>query len=136
MPYIAAEERSRFDDYVDTLGVRTTTSGELAYVISRLCHVYVYENSKDTSYAGLAEVLSTLDTCKLEYYLETMKPYEDYKKSMNGDLFDHDNTADERLPRWPHRVGEDGGLDTSERPKSPNRTRIGPVRKTGRKGTG
>lgn len=89
MPYIPPEDRYQFDRLVDDLGAAVETDGELAYVISRLIHVHIYEHQKDQSYSKLAEVLHVLDTCKFEYYLNTMKPYEDYKKQQNGDLFDH-----------------------------------------------
>jgi len=83
MPYIKQAERGR-------LGTQHITPphnpGELAYVLSQVVDSYL-KGFSHVNYATHAEVIGVLETLKLEIYRRFTAPYEDKKRSENGDAF-------------------------------------------------
>lgn len=87
MPYIAAERRHAFDEYVDAIGDIIETEGEANYVVSRLMNVLLLNS--DGKYATHNALIGVLECAKLELYRRNTAPYEDQKIAEHGDLFDH-----------------------------------------------
>lgn len=81
MPYIDKERRTELDMAADV----PETPGELNYAITTLCLDYLEGGDKD--YAALNEIVGALECAKLEFYRRAVSPYEDQKKSDNGDVY-------------------------------------------------
>jgi hypothetical protein len=81
MPYIKQGVRDQLD-----AGLREpVNSGELNYVITRLCARYL--GGIGFSYTQVNDVVGALECAKLELYRRMAAPYEDYKKKQNGDVY-------------------------------------------------
>ncbi|MBM3260995.1 hypothetical protein FJY93_01110 [Candidatus Kaiserbacteria bacterium] len=63
MPYIPQSDRTKFDDAITALKPEKT--GELNYVISRLCADYIARTG--TGYANLNEVMGVLTCASVEF---------------------------------------------------------------------
>lgn len=81
MPYIKREGRPGLDKGQ----VPPETSGELNYLITRLC--LAYAQSKGKSYQTFAEIEGVLQHVSKEFYRRSAAPYEDRKIAENGDVF-------------------------------------------------
>lgn len=79
MPYIEPEARREL-----TPDAVPTTAGALNYMITRLCLRFL---GRRRSYADYNEVVGVLESVKLEFYRRAMVPYEEYKISVNGDVY-------------------------------------------------
>ncbi len=86
MPYIRQEDRKALNHR------EAATTGELNYMISRLCDDFVLLNRGGLSYAALNEVIGVLACVQQELYRRVVVPYEDMKMQNNGDVF---NAVDE-----------------------------------------
>ena len=84
MPYISIEAR-------ETLArVRhPNTGGELNYCITKMCDEYLVANG--LCYRHINEVIGVLECAKLEFYRRIASPYEDEKKTDNGDVYSKEN---------------------------------------------
>ncbi len=80
MPYIGSHLRQALDDGE----IRPDFSGELNYVISRICKQYMED--KGDSYQAFNDVIGVLEGAKLEFYRRKVAPYEDLKREENGDI--------------------------------------------------
>lgn len=101
MPYIPKAARrlidyqAGLDDFVkglrDTsnhmLGLEvkdvTVDSGNLNYIITRIC---LYWLGKNPCYADYNAVIGALESAKLELYRRQVVPYEEVKKELNGEV--------------------------------------------------
>lgn len=86
MPYIKPDRRAVLDDWyhLDFPMDEITDSGELNYVLTRICHGYL--NNVVLRYASLNDVIGALEGAKLELYRRVVAPYEDVKIELNGDV--------------------------------------------------
>lgn len=88
MPYIKQEDRDKIKRTLDNPDQHvydlTLTSGELNYLITKLCHNYIARNG--VNYFTMNEVIGVLECAKLELYRRVLSPYEDIKIKENGDL--------------------------------------------------
>lgn len=83
MPYVKQEDRAELNS-----GRYPTTPGELNYSITKLVREYLgYMFHQPPNYAAYNEVIGVLDSAKLEFYRRVVSPYEDEKKSENGDVY-------------------------------------------------
>ena len=80
MPYITPERRYALDEVPEP-----ETPGELNYVLTVFADDYV--TRQGLSYATLAEVISSFECAKLEFYRRVVAPYEDTKIEANGDVY-------------------------------------------------
>jgi hypothetical protein len=96
VPYIKREDRRSLDPTAgDSLSIRFRTAtqpGELNYQISRMIDAYLINKQhlvpgNKIGYTELNEVMGVLESAKLEIYRRLVVPYEDYKMSMNEDVF-------------------------------------------------
>ena len=89
MPYIKAEDRSKFDIGLgrldEDIATRGISQGELNYLITQLCQSYIASNGK--SYATINDLVGVLECSKLEFYRRIAAPYEDKKITENGDVY-------------------------------------------------
>lgn len=88
MPYIKRENREWFDLYdtaIDMFGGRALP-GNLNFAVTRLIVGYI--RTKGKSYVTLNEVIGVLECVKQELYRRLAVPYEDRKRTENGDVFD------------------------------------------------
>lgn len=87
MPYIEHERRLELDkdNQLEQIGLGCQTDGELNFVITCICNGYINRVSTP-SYSRFADIISTLECAKLEYYRRKVAPYEDTKKLANGDV--------------------------------------------------
>ena len=89
MPYIKQSERLVFDELLDPFldYIRrerdNLTPGQLNYIITRLCLVWVNK----VSYSEYNKLIGVLECVKQELYRRTVAKYEDEKIKENGDLF-------------------------------------------------
>ena len=89
MPYIAPERRMAYDGALGDLaaGVNAETpAGDLNYVVTRILNAWLQK--RGLSYAAIADVVTVLETAKLEFYRRMATPYEDRKIAENGDVYD------------------------------------------------
>lgn len=86
MPYIE-DEQIREDLWWGPERFPSNT-GELNYLITRLCHQYIQE--KGLKYKNINEVIGVLECAKLELYRMIAAPYEDKKKRENGAISELD----------------------------------------------
>lgn len=87
MPYILG--RLRRMQLMEGI-VTPENPGELNYVISTLCDEYLARKGGIT-YTNLNEVLGVMTCAQLEIYRRLAAPYEDQKRSDNGDVFESQN---------------------------------------------
>ena len=85
MPYIPKASREKYDGFIDILVEDINCKGDLNYVISKICIGYLNKH-KPISYGILSGVKGVLDDAKDEFYRVYMVPYEDKKRSENGEL--------------------------------------------------
>lgn len=110
MPYIPnREDFTTIESQLATfLGSKQLSSGELNYLITRICVMYLKSqqtfvtdprfegksvqdfrfNPMDFTYTQLSEIVKTLDCVKNEYWDRVMRVFEDLKKLQNGDVYD------------------------------------------------
>lgn len=79
-PYISQKRRKEIEKY-NLVGV---VPGELNYNITKL--ILQYLEGKE-SYSKYNEIIGVLECCKLELYSRQVRPYEDDKIRLNGDVF-------------------------------------------------
>lgn len=89
MPYIVQSKRDMLDDSIDNLldkirelesdDINTDVGGCLNYIITRMLN-----RCYGAKYSEMAQAVSVLEMCKLEYYRKTAAPYEDQKEFENG----------------------------------------------------
>lgn len=87
MPYIKQENRSNLDKVVELFDnslVLPFGPGDLNYLITRICHTYIY--SRKEGYSTYNEVIGVLECAKLELYRREIVPYENRKIEENGDV--------------------------------------------------
>lgn len=80
MPFIDHDSRCILGPIVDELADKVKTPGDLAYVIYRVMNRNAKCWTEYSTWAGT--VFLTL----LEHFSEKVRPYEDNKKKMNGDV--------------------------------------------------
>jgi len=84
VPYIPREDRKKFQYEIAALGNQIKSEGELNFVITSLCHLFLSRLA--LSYASLNTVTGVLESVKLEFFRRVVTPYEDSKIAVNGDL--------------------------------------------------
>ncbi len=87
MPYVDKELRDEVDYHLDGVLddlVALDNPGLLNYAITRLCVGYL---PKDAGYKNFNEVLGVLDAVAREYYRRVVVPYEEKKRTSNGDVY-------------------------------------------------
>lgn len=84
MPYIDKVARKPIDEVVETLYPLITDEGELNYVVTRLCTMYL---GKSPHYAALNTVVGVLACAQQELYRRRVVPYEKLKQFINGDVY-------------------------------------------------
>jgi hypothetical protein len=88
MPYIKQEARDRIDPAIDAL--IDSLSGEdsrdfkgmLNYALTRI----VAGTMPAIRYSNIADAIAALECAKLELYTRIARPYEDMKRSQEGDV--------------------------------------------------
>ena len=85
MPYIKAEQRSKFNPLEESDFCRATNPGELNFQISILIKNYFESNS---NYQGINDIVGALEGAKMEFYRRVAVPYENAKIELNGDIYD------------------------------------------------
>jgi hypothetical protein len=77
VPYITEEAREAVDKH------GPGTVGELTYSLTEVVLNYL---GASPAFGDYAEVLGALEATKLELYARSVRPYEDGKRRINGDL--------------------------------------------------
>jgi hypothetical protein len=88
MPYISQQERINLAQTLDREEVPMTAGGINFTVTSFLDSVIA---ERGLSYATINEIIGVLECIKLELYRRVAAPYEDLKKSENGDVYSKEN---------------------------------------------
>jgi hypothetical protein len=87
MPYIDPKHRIFFKGVLDALkqvdDKINLNAGDLNYLFSNICALYLKENLK---YQGINDCIGELEGTKLELYRRIAAPYEDKKIKENGDI--------------------------------------------------
>ena len=84
MPYIKQDDRARFEHWLRGAALSPPkTPGELNYLVTRLCHIFL---SSEPKYQDYNDVVGALEGAKLEFYRRHVAPYEDKKIEENGDV--------------------------------------------------
>lgn len=84
MPYIKQLQRQKFKEALTHLTEKISDEGELNYLISSICHIYLGEHG--IRYCHFNSVLGALEAAKFELYRQHIALYEDLKASQNGTL--------------------------------------------------
>ena len=66
-------------------GYRPKSSGELNYIITKICLKYLEDNG--LRYQTINDIMGSLEGAKAEFYRRVVAPYEDEKIKENGDVF-------------------------------------------------
>jgi hypothetical protein len=80
MPYIEPKRQV----YLDRYPYEAKTPGELNYVITTALVEYL---DGERSYTAYNEIIGVLECAKQEFYRRVVVPYEDIKRSENGDVY-------------------------------------------------
>jgi hypothetical protein len=87
MPYILPSERQRFDPLINALSAELQkdgcVDGNLNYVISTLTAKAFAANRR---YAEANKLMGVLACVAAEFYRRDVAPYEDEKRTQNGDV--------------------------------------------------
>lgn len=88
MPYIKPEHRYRYDAALKALVllIRHAPPGEVTFCLTVLTDAWLRSISP-VGYTEYAVAIGILETAKLELYRRLIAPYEDKKKSENGDAY-------------------------------------------------
>lgn len=81
MPYIKDIQKKAIDQFA----VPPSNSGELNYMLTKMCLYYL--SNKQVNYSYYNDVIGALEACKLEFYRRAIAPYEDRKIEENGDVY-------------------------------------------------
>lgn len=82
MPYLPRDRRVALATFP---GEPPATSGELNFLLTECCKRYVQAHGLE--YRTLNDVLGALEGAKQEFYRRVAAPYEDKKKTANGDVY-------------------------------------------------
>lgn len=85
MPYVEQEARKQLN-----VGAVPRKAGELNYVITKACLRYLRNlegPGRKLGYQDFNDVIGALECAKMEIYRRMISPYEDVKKTENGDVF-------------------------------------------------
>lgn len=80
MPYISQEARER----LLKTSAYPATSGELNFLVTMLVNEYLGTNP---GYQAYNDAIGVLECAKLELYARRVRPYEDEKCQINGDVY-------------------------------------------------
>jgi hypothetical protein len=87
VPYIPDHKRRVLDPDIDRLGDQNIEAGHLAYCFYRLAgRFYRHHGSGRRGYWKMAVVFGVLILTAFELYRRLVSPYEDYKRTENGDV--------------------------------------------------
>ena len=85
MPYVDQEARKQLN-----VGAVPRKAGELNFVITKACPRYLRNlegPGRKLGYQDFNDVIGALECAKMEIYRRMISPYEDVKKTENGDVF-------------------------------------------------
>jgi hypothetical protein len=87
MPYLRRELREKaWEDFIEEGYI--PNSGTLNFLISTLCDEYISnDRADDFNYSAVNTVIGALECAKQEFYRRIASPYEDYKKTQNGEVY-------------------------------------------------
>jgi hypothetical protein len=88
MPYIAKEDRVKFEKPVQKFADNIETDGDLNYCISLLMHKVL--KKRGVKYQNMNNIMGAIDCAKTEFYRTVASPYEDKKKAENGNVSELD----------------------------------------------
>lgn len=84
MPYIKDEDRSKFDEAIETLTGIINAKGDLNYAICELVGRLILKTK--ISYTQISEWIDGVDGAERELTRRLLDPYEDIKIEENGDV--------------------------------------------------
>ena len=84
MPYISQKDRLRLNDLISQLDQQVHGYGDLNYVITCLCQMYIKRHG--LNYGNLNGVMGVLECSKQELCRTVISKYEDFKIQTNGDI--------------------------------------------------
>jgi hypothetical protein len=85
MPYIPFHKREHYKDALQDISeVGIELTGNLNYLITSLCNIYLNESGE--CYKTYDEIIGAFECAKLEMYRRKVAPYEDQKCQLNGDV--------------------------------------------------
>ena len=84
MPYIPKGNREKFDRYIDILVHSIHGTGDLNYIITKLCHMEVEHHG--ISYGVVRTIMGDLNCVANEFYRTVVAPFEEKKRLENGDI--------------------------------------------------
>jgi hypothetical protein len=87
MPYIKLNNREKFSKCLDDIRLISLSPGELNYLISNICHIYLTSDENLPSYSRFNDIIGVLECAKLEYYRRVVSEYEEKCIEKNGDVF-------------------------------------------------
>jgi len=91
MPYIFGLLRERYDYCLKLLcQLMTPDPAHLNYIISKIIHGYIQREDNGLSYRRLNHAIGVLECAKMELYRQVVGPFEDTKKSENGNISELD----------------------------------------------
>jgi hypothetical protein len=80
MPYIDTKSREKI-----FTKEKADTVGELNYFFTKIIDQYLVD--KGLNYQHINDVIGALECCKMELYRRIAVPYEDEKRTENGDVY-------------------------------------------------
>ena len=90
MPYIAPDDREKFDECIEHISDSILTCGDINYVVSSIISKYLESVNiaeGKVSYFHINQMIGVLECAKLELYRRIAVPYEDIKITENGDIY-------------------------------------------------
>jgi len=86
MPYIDQNSRKKFEDILEDIKFEgVETAGEMNYLISKICLIYLERHGKRYQYMN--DIMGALTGVQAELYRKCFGIYEDEKEKENGTIF-------------------------------------------------
>ena len=88
MPFISPKDQERLvKEGLNNVGAAITSLGDLAFCVYRLCGYQLYGGMEDPRFTDFAGVDGTLDTVKMQIFVDKILPYESRKRLINGEAW-------------------------------------------------
>lgn len=91
MPYTDQKDRPVYaagiQELADAFTVVGAGDGDLNYVLTKVALAWLTYHQPPYNYSLRGRVLLAFEAAKLEYYERVMKPYEQQKRYLNGDVY-------------------------------------------------
>ncbi len=84
MPYIESQNRHKFEKAINEIATFISSKGDLNYAISEIVGQLILKG--EVGYTNISNWIDAVDGAERELTRRLLNPYEEIKKSQNGDV--------------------------------------------------